>query len=251
MVTYNITDFYVELYFPSHPGKEITDALKSCGWKWFNKKGCWSIKKNEENIRIARELCEQLNPPKDPFAGLPKKTIFISDIIVRANSFYCNKNHNVKDIVGIISIIDKKGTSRNKKVVLAYCETCDVYYILEETYKNLKKYGVIGCQVMSKKMYEKNGKFDFLVSGEWAEYSPLRLWGYTTSKNEGLTDDQRKAVLAMILDKKLMSKDKMLSYLDFFVRTHNNEDSISCWKEDRKFVEEYKIDKCNSVIINL
>ena len=71
-------------------------------------------------------------------------------------------------------------------------------------------------------------------------------YGYNVSKVEGLSNESRQKILAIIIDNKILSKTEIISYLDFFINQrlslNNMKDAVAKWKEDRKFVENYKND---------
>lgn len=232
------TEYRVELKFDTKPSQDILQGLKICGWKWDSKRFCWYNKKNEENLTMARSIDESVNASKEPKQEIPKPTIKLNmnNIIVRTNGFYCNANHWVIDIKGHLDIIDKHGKVKEKLVSLAFCANCNTFFILEETYSELKKQGIICGIIMTKKEYAEHKD---LNTAYWKEKSPLRLCGYSVSKAEGLSVEQRWAILERVVDTGIMTLDKELSYLDFFINWHSNEDSIYCWKQDRKHMEGY------------
>ena len=48
----------IEVYFPGKPSDQVRGALKSSGWRWHNKKGCWYNKNTEDNLRGLRSITE-------------------------------------------------------------------------------------------------------------------------------------------------------------------------------------------------
>lgn len=168
--------------------------------------------------------------------------ITYSDIVVRKNGFYCSKHHEVYDVVGEIGFINRVGNMSYKDVPLAYCETCNVYYMLDETYERLKEYGVYGCQILTEKQYQSELKRPGDFGYGWKESSDLRNFGYTVSENEGLSTAQRRAILRNVLDQGVLSKDRVLSYLDFFQETHGSSDRAKAlWREDREYIAQYQL----------
>lgn len=101
--------------------------------------------------------------------------------------------------------------------------------------------GHILCQIETYPNYIKYGppKDGF---SNWREESILHALGYNVSQAEGLTDLQRKVILERIIDSGAMTKDRVLSYLDFFVRMHGGTSSASeKWKEDRRYIAAYNL----------
>lgn len=246
IVEYVVEGNYVEIYFSTIPNDKIRETLKICGWHWFGKKKCWRNYNTQENIKWAKALCEELNPKSSsPLFNLKKCKIGMIDLLVRSNSFYCNQHHTLEDVAGEVEVRDKKGNLYCYLIPIVYCKSCNVYYVLEETYLALKEKGVIRCQILTYKAYVNDSTTKY---GEFNEVSPLRQWGYTTSQEEGYTDRQRQAILEDILDYGIMSKDKMLSYLDFFIRLnqHKYDLALGKWKEDREYIAQYKIGTAKS-----
>ncbi len=176
--------------------------------------------------------------------------ITFNDIVVRNNGFYCWSNHAVKDVIGKFSIIDRIGNISYEDIPLAYCETCKVYYILDGTYKDIKKYGVFGCQIMTKTQFQSSLKKPGDFGYGWRESSDLKNYGYTVAENSGLTTAQRRTILRSIIDQDVLSKDSVLSYLDFFqTKLKGSERARKLWQEDREFVAHYKIEGVSEVRI--
>lgn len=48
----------IEVYFPEKPNVRIREALKSYGWRWHGKKGCWYNKNSENHLQQLRGILE-------------------------------------------------------------------------------------------------------------------------------------------------------------------------------------------------
>lgn len=48
----------VEVYFHGKPSEQVRTALKSSGWRWHSKKGCWYNRNTEDNLRGLRSITE-------------------------------------------------------------------------------------------------------------------------------------------------------------------------------------------------
>ena len=116
-----------------------------------------------------------------------------------------------------------------------------MYFILDSTYQNLKRKGIILCRVSDEKAYEKNG---YVNEMHLAQESLLMQYGYNVSQIEDLSSMRRQKILAILIDNKIMSKSEIISYLDFFIRQRSSDSrmeiAISKWEADREFVEEYR-----------
>ena len=82
--------------------------------------------------------------------------------------------------------------------------------------------------------------------------SPLRKWGYTVSQAAGYSDIQRQGILEDIIDYHIMTKDEILSYLNFFMKlNHNGSDmALAKWKEDRDYIANYKLGSSKRIRVN-
>lgn len=85
--------------------------------------------------------------------------------------------------------------------------------------------------------------------GKMAAESVLMQFGYSVSQANNLPVKQRRKILAAIVDYKVLTKSEVISYLDSFINTRKrqrNSDgtlryayAISCWQEDRNWLQEY------------
>ena len=168
--------------------------------------------------------------------------IGLKDFVVRGNVFKCMHNkHKIDNIDAIISI-DNEGKRQQIKISAGYCAQCKIYFIMDSTYKRLKKKGMILCRITDEKNYYKENSINGI---RLAQESLLMQYGYNVSQTEGLTATGRQKILAVIIDNKIMSKSEIISYLDFFISQRssipNMEVAISKWETDREFVENYKM----------
>ena len=197
--------------------------------------------KRQYEISVEKEI---KNKPK------PDITIIdVKDFVVRRSVFKCMHNeHKLKDIVATLSLIDKKGHDREVKINAGYCETCNVYFILESTYVKLKRLGIPLCRVSDEKNYLKNVNVNGM---RLASESILMQYGYNVSQEEDLSEITRHKILATLIDKHIMSKSEVISYLDFFISQRQSQSryhmAIGKWELDRNFVENYKIGKYQEI----
>ena len=241
---------FIELYFDEKPETKLREALKICGWQYNNKKKCWQNFINDENRQFARLLVKDDKSSDDWLDGL-EVYCFKSDnqIIIRSNSFYCNIHHSLEDIAGEITVIDKRGVIREYIVPMAYCKSCELYFILKETYTELKSKGLIRCQIMTYEQYIKEGFYDGNYA-KWREKGPLKLWGYSVDSQSNLSELQRRVILEDIVDCGAMTKDAVLSYLDFFIRLNAGKGAgfVSKWQADRSYIAEYRLGSARRVV---
>lgn len=211
------------------------------------KKHSEKILRKQENQIVAKEPKKEITSKSEP--SLPE--IGLKDFVVRANVFKCMHNkHKIDNVVAMINI-DDNGKRKQIKISAGYCSQCKIYFIMDSTYQNLKKKGMVLCRVTDEKNYMKGG----YVNGiKLAQESLLMQYGYNVSQTEGLTATARQKILAVIIDNKIMSKSEIISYIDFFIsqRSSNSrmEVAISKWEADREFVENYKIGQYTQYGVN-
>ena len=78
----------------------------------------------------------------------------------------------------------------------------------------------------------------------WQAQSRLSLYGYTVSAAENLSREERRRLLAGLLDAGLMGKGEITSWLSFLIRQRPGpmyQAARAKWKEDRTFVSDYRI----------
>ena len=128
-----------------------------------------------------------------------------------------------------------------EQVSAGYCFECGHYYILESTYNNLKSKGIIACRVCDEKSINRYNSNGMILAQE----SILMQCGYNVSQTEGLSEKARRKILALLIDERILSKNDIISYLDFFVSQRQYQDkfqvAISKWESDAEFVREYRI----------
>ena len=177
--------------------------------------------------------------------------IGLKDFVVRENVFKCMHNkHKIDNVVAMINI-DDNGKRKQIKISAGYCSQCKIYFIMDSTYQNLKKKGMVLCRVTDKKNYMKSG---YINGMKLAQESLLMQYGYNVSQMEGLTATGRQKILAVIIDNKIMSKSEIISYIDFFISQRSSNSrmgvAISKWEADREFVENYKIGQYTQYGVN-
>lgn len=219
--------------------------------KQANKSKKHDVKPAKSNETVKSENTKKITPKTVPkeinktqtgvkdINELPE--IGLKDFVVRRAVFKCvHSNHQVKDIEAAIGM-DDDGKKKLIRVVAGYCEQCKTYFILDSTYENLRKKGIILCRIWDEKSYTHN---DYTNGMRLAQESILMQFGYNVSQQEGLSATSRQKILAVLIDNKVMTKNEIISYLDFFISQRSKQSSmelaISKWEADREFVEQYR-----------
>ncbi len=189
------------------------------------------IDRIEERINNPDVQIEYCDEEKD-------RMITSSDFIVRASNYKCViGRHKLLKVTAVIKVMDSEGVYE-VEVPACYCERCDKYYVLEKNYQELKKYGYICCKV---------DKYDVLLSpsdsdkfSNYKDKSLLMTYGYTVNSNDNLSDKKRQEILKFIISNKIMSKDEIISFLEWLISTKqnnpNNIFAIRKWEKDIEFL---------------
>jgi len=172
--------------------------------------------------------------------------ILFKDFVIRTNTFYCNKKHNIKSICAVISLLDDTGKVHNSTVSAGYCEHCKLYFILEKDYQRLRRIGLPLCRQIKEKDYLEKG--DSIFNGSQLNpESMLKQIGYSVSSEKELSIEQRHNILAFAIESGLYSISGICSFLDWLIdRAEKFKDrnmllAIDKWKYDRKYISQYKI----------
>lgn len=111
----------------------------------------------------------------------------------------------------------------------------------------VKEYGNPGLQLS----FDKSSTFGLSFDELRAE-SILHAYGYTVSESDALTENERRELLAEIVDLELLTVPYIVHLLDFFVRTHTSDKYYNArdkWKRDIKYISDYKINTQRFLIV--
>lgn len=114
----------------------------------------------------------------------------------------------------------------------------------------VKEHGNPGVKFKTRK--NDNGQYRHSFE-EMNTESILYAYGYNVSSTNGLTEIQRHELLAEIVDLKILNKSQIISFLDFFIDTHNTEKYYIArlkWANDRKYVINYRSNPERFLIMN-
>ena len=189
-------------------------------------------------------------PTKPVGVGLPNdlkgKTREVSFDTPRAVLYICkgtiscdNNKHIISPATGILSNL--KG--RAIKINVNFCSSCNMYFI---TYKEYKHYRDLYGALLGNFLFKNsNGRTIASSYAELAEESVLRICGYTVSQAENLKPFERRIILGNIMDRKILRKDEILGYLDFFINNSRNRSNMQLavkkWTDDQNWVRNYNI----------
>ena len=160
-----------------------------------------------------------------------------------------------------ITIMSQKNLDRDSEeyemvTALVYCANRDVpvyidvyyskrqnkYFINDESYRQYSaRYGLPYMHLVPG---EYDGEMDY---GNLRQYSELNLYGYTVAKTADMSSAARQRLLQQLMDNGLMSKHQIVNHLEWLLHRQSGrirmEDACDCWKEDLRFVNDYKINR--------
>ena len=202
----------------------------------------WKPDRSEERSSEKRMLPLE-HSPKEVFFDGPAHTLYICK-----SALSCEQNgHTVESVTGIFASL--RGTPL--KVNVNYCMHCRMYFIGYQEYQSyVERYGPL------------LGKIAIFVQdvqdihdrgfGQIASESILHTCGYTVRQGS-LTEQERRRVLANIMDREIASKICVMEHIQFFINSHYNrlnfERAVSKWQDDLDWVRNYHIDTQRRFII--
>ena len=211
-------------------------------------------------IQTARTTAE--TKPPAPAAPKPKpkskpepakkapKRIGLHDFVVRRSVFRCmHEGHHLTNIEAVFEVITPRSEVQEAVVTAGYCPQCRQYFLLESAYEKLRTRGIPLCKISDEKSYGRNygknrGKLTSADGMQLASESILMQYGYNVSQTEDLRAPVRQALLALLIDNRILTKNEVVSYLDFFIRQRRGQSkfaiAVSKWEEDREFVYGYR-----------
>ncbi len=169
-----------------------------------------------------------------------KKHIELKDVMVITSMAACEKKHHkLEKIRASVYVINKETLKKELQEFKAYyCDSCKRFYILEETYKRLKKIGTICCRKYTLSELSKIG------TNDWAPESILKMYGYSVSQKDGLSDIERKTVLDMVICNDIMTKKRCIQFIEWLVRHNSSRDNmqsaINKWNKDIDYLRNGK-----------
>lgn len=161
---------------------------------------------------------------------------------------FCNKhNHKIFSVTGILASL----SGNPLKLNVNYCADCNMFFISYAEFKYYRDiYGILlGNYFIQENFNSTSGNYENL-SAE----SILRLCGYTVNQRDNLTVKQRRLILSNLMDRKIITKPRIMSYLQFFINSSKYRDNMKIanqkWQEDLIWVRNYNIDTQKHFLIN-
>ena len=178
------------------------------------------------------------------------RTIHPQDFLVVTSVKNCAvKGHNLTDIDARIRVLTDKGKIIQLITPAVYCSSCKQYYMLEQDYDRVLKYGKPICRIVTIESFikMKEGKL------QYNDESLLHSLGYNVNAQESLSDVERQRILSIVIDEGAMHKSEVLSFLDYLIRRSRGNPRLDTargkWTRDRQYVSDYNRRKSKEVEI--
>lgn len=223
------------------------------GCNYYNEFKSMLMKKSQtmnQSVEIRKDIHKKKQQiKKQESQNISKKKqhmkIKEKDFVVRGNVFKCmHDKHKIQDIDATVKVINEKDVVELMQVPAGYCGLCKIFFMMESVYESLKRKGIILCRISDEKTYIKNASGNGM---KLAQESILMQYGYNVSKIESLSSLRRQKILAVIVDNQVLSKNEIISYLDFFINQRKGQSkfevAIAKWNADKEFIEQYKVGK--------
>ena len=123
------------------------------------------------------------------------------------------------------------------KVVTCYEKKQKLYHISKYSYDEANKYGHVLLRDMSKQAKIKKGE----TEEDWATESVLKQLGYSVARSIPLKTSQRRSILLYAINKKIMDRDRVISFLSWVIHMHQKEmydTARDRWESDIEFVRQ-------------
>ena len=177
-----------------------------------------------------------------------KVGIGVKDMVVRRNIFKCMHNkHSIEDVDAVVKVMNKNIEMKEVLVPAGYCKHCRLFFIMESTYQQLIKQGVVAFRSVDEKSYLSQ---NYLNGNLLAKESILMQFGYSVSKAEGLSEARRHKILSVLVDNHILTKSEIISYLDFFINQRKSDKfamAVAKWTIDRDYIRNYKIGEYSKI----
>lgn len=168
-------------------------------------------------------------------------------LIVTSVRNCAGRNHALKEVNAKIRALKNNGSIVELITPAFYCESCRQYYMLEQDYERVMKYGAPLCKTITIESFIKMKEGMIQYNDE----SVLHSLGYNVNAQEDLSDRERHNILSVVIDEGVMSKAEVLSFLDYLIRRSQGsprlDNARGKWSRDRQYVSQYRRKPARSV----
>lgn len=201
---------------------------------------------NENALNFLKTFLSDYSDEINKIGCTSKKQLYIDDIIVIGDQTACiHDKHHSEEICIAVDFVKEDGSILRVEAKAFYCNKCNLFFMRKHDYRVMKvKAGdaKMCCQEIEQEKYYKGINFNNNLN----DHSILNVYGYNVNSNENLTAHQRQSILASIVDRGILSKNQIASYLGYFIRLNGNKtknflDAIEKWNADRDFILDYNV----------
>ena len=180
-----------------------------------------------------------------------KKEVGVSVIVLSENKKCLYNEHDLFDVSAKIRIVISSGKIIDYFIPAAYCSQCDKFYCIKSDFNIAKKRGVILCPIENEIHIASGNTWRKTAS---SNESKIHQMGYNVQKNFDYTVEQRRVILANIIENTNITKHEIQSLLNRFIHQHQKQKNyalcVSKWREDLEFISSYKKGDIPEVIVN-
>jgi hypothetical protein len=172
---------------------------------------------------------------------LPMHRIGVENSIIYTSTL--NEILNKQKVVlikGILTVLDSEGSQKKHLITAGYLPHKKIFYMGLQTMMTVKKSGVPLCRVISETEYMNHIEGKKTLN---TIQNLLKQYGYHAKGLENLTSIQRQTILAMLIERNIISADDLIKYLDELIQIGKNKPfyhqaakNLGKWKSDRDFV---------------
>jgi hypothetical protein len=132
-----------------------------------------------------------------------------------------------------------------------YCSDCQRFYISYDAYEfYIEKYKSLLTKFVLEGSQTFEGHFDHL-----ADSSPLKLCGYSVSKEAGFSQEEREKILYEMISNRIITKPEAIQYLEWFIHLNGKSEfnwlANEKWKSDLSYVRGLNLVNQTNHIIDL
>ena len=169
------------------------------------------------------------------------------DFLIKGTTQFCsNRKHKIISIEADLDIIGRDGKISKIKCPAYYCENCNVFYIYNTIFENIKNSGTLLCKIYDMFKINTNNNYYELNSE-----SIMHSYGNNVNTNDDLTVFQRQTILKNLLDNRIMSRNEIINHLTYLYNRSRNLKNFSQarkrWNDDIDFVSNYRLNTNISV----
>lgn len=186
---------------------------------------------------------------KSKYSTIPDIDIY--SLIVLSNTLKCSANHNTKDILAKIPVLDEKGRIYYVARNASYCPICNRFTMLKEDFDKIN--GIVTCKVIDETQYNNNNSYDNYFESEQSK-SVLTQYGYNVQTKNSISKEQRQIILSSIIEAQIMSRREIMDHISTLIERGSKiktwKLATQKWREDWEYVSSYDTKNLPEVIFD-